>query len=196
MSSVIDEFLALQTDEQKQENNQNKYQSVWRNLRKQIDRFEEYRIAKTLDSQIHRNEQLVEELKYLMQIWEECKTNMNETQRQNENTFEHSLFQVPERQLLQKQILLNLKEIKRYSSKRNISIHLLLSFDSKSIHYNTLMYVMKPPNNSSPSTKYPSRPQTSFTVKEQKFMQNEIILSLTDDIIQQTASGMLQSLYY
>ena len=195
MSSVIDEFLTLQSEEHKQESNGNHYHSIWDKIQNQIDLFDKYRIKKALDAQIQRNSDLIEEFKYLMQIWEECKNNVNQPPVQDETAFEHSLFQVPERQLLQKQILLNLKEIKRYSIKKKISIHLLLTFDTKSIDHKTLIYIIKPSKNSPSSKESSKRPQTSFNINPQNIMRKEIILSLNDDIIQQTAYGMLDCLF-
>ena len=186
MSAIIEQFLSMQIDEEKEIKQNDEYQGIWNKIQKQIDVLDEYRINKTLHDKIERNQDLINEMKNLMQIWQESKIESSKTENK-ENNFEQCFFEMPQRQLLQKQILLNLKEIQRYASKRRMSVGLLLPFDSKSIYYKTLMYIIKPPNQ---STQNPSRPQTSFHINPKKIMKADISMSSNDDIVQRTDCGI------
>eukprot|EP01083_Nonionella_stella_P036531 99661_1 len=198
MSCIIDQFVTLQTSEH-QNKSQQQYESVWPKIQNKIDKFDEYRIKRALHHQIEQNEDLVKELLHLMQIWKETLTFKTDPQLVHDkgNEVDRCFFEMPERQLLQNQILLNLKEIKRNALTKNISIHLLLSFDTKSMEYKTLMYLIKAPRDRSnkarkTSTNYSQkRPQTSFTINPRKMLKNDMDISLTnDDIIEQTRCAL------
>eukprot|EP01084_Bolivina_argentea_P096123 172806_1 len=195
MSSVIEEFLCLQTNDET--HTDNKYGSIWGKIQKQIDRFDEYRIAKALNHEIQQNQDLINELMNLLQIWNELTLSKNNEKIKNEenitaedNHFDQRFFEIPERQLLQNQILLSLKEIKRNG------LEIFLSFNKKSSEYNTLMYIINTSNNTSTNKNKSQknihkRPQTSFTISTQKMMRNEINICLNNsDIIQQTKSAL------